>query len=49
MFEVDMLCDRVCLIDQGRLILLGTPAELKEQFGVDTLEEVFVKAVKKDE
>ena len=46
MFEVDMLCDRVGMIDQGNLILLGTPAELKERFGVDTLEEVFVKAVK---
>lgn len=46
MFEVDMLCDRVGLIDQGNLVLLGTPAELKEQFEVDTLEEVFVKAVK---
>lgn len=46
MFEVDMLCDRVGLIDQGNLILLGTPEELKERFGVDTFEEVFVKAVK---
>ena len=46
MFEVDMLCDRVGMIDQGNLILLGTPAELKEKFGVETLEEVFVKAVK---
>ena len=46
MFEVDMLCDRVGLIDQGNLVLLGTPEELKERFGVDTLEEVFVKAVK---
>lgn len=46
MFEVDMLCNRVGLLDQGKLILLGTPADLKKQFGVDTLEEVFVKAVK---
>ena len=46
MFEVDMLCDRVGLVDQGNLILLGTPAELKKQFNVETLEEVFVKAVK---
>ena len=46
MFEVDMLCDRVGLIDQGNLVLLGTPEELKERFSVDTLEEVFVKAVK---
>ena len=46
MFEVDMLCDRVGMIDQGNLILLGSPEELKEEYGVQTLEEVFVKAVK---
>jgi ABC-2 type transport system ATP-binding protein len=46
MFEVDMLCDRVGIMDQGNLILVGTPAELKERFEVETLEEVFVKAVK---
>ncbi len=46
MFEVEMLCNRVGIMDQGNLILLGTPAELKERFGVNTLEEVFVKAVK---
>ena len=46
MFEVEMLCDRVGILDQGNLILLGTPNELKEKFGVKTLEEVFVKAVK---
>lgn len=46
MFEVDMLCDRVGMIDQGNLILLGTPKDLKEQYGVETLEEVFVRAVK---
>ena len=31
MFEVDMLCDRVGMIDQGNLILLGTPEDLKRQ------------------
>jgi ABC-2 type transport system ATP-binding protein len=46
MFEVDMLCDRVGMIDQGNLIDVGTPAELKEKYGKDTLEEVFVAAVK---
>lgn len=46
MFEVDMLCDRVGLLDQGNLVLLGKPDDLKKQYGVDTLEEVFVKAVK---
>lgn len=46
MFEVDMLCDRVGMIDQGNLILLGTPEELKKEHGAETLEEVFVKAVR---
>jgi ABC-2 type transport system ATP-binding protein len=29
MFEADSLCDRVAVINQGRLIALGTPADLK--------------------
>jgi ABC-2 type transport system ATP-binding protein len=46
MFEVDMLCDRVGMIDQGNLIEVGTPEELKRKYGKETLEEVFVTAVK---
>jgi len=46
MFEVDMVCDRVGMVDQGNLIELGTPEELKQKYGKDTLEEVFVTAVK---
>ena len=46
MFEVDMLCDRIAMINKGEKILEGTPTELKERFGVQTVEEVFVKAVK---
>jgi ABC-2 type transport system ATP-binding protein len=46
MFEVDQLCDRIAMIDRGELILEGTPDELKKRFGVETVEEVFVKAVR---
>ena len=46
MFEVDMLCDRIALVNDGKIILEGVPKELKERFNVDTVEEVFVKAVK---
>ncbi len=46
MFEVDMLCDRVGMIDHGDIIDVGTPAELKEKYQKDTLEEVFVTAVR---
>jgi len=35
-------CDRVAVLDHGRLAALGTPAELKRATGVDSLEEVFL-------
>ncbi|NLL94661.1 MAG: ABC transporter ATP-binding protein [Thermoplasmatales archaeon] len=46
MFEVEMLCDRVGMIDDGRLVLEGRPSELMSRHGAKNLEEVFVKAVK---
>lgn len=46
MFEVDMLCDRVAMVNKGTVVLTGTPAELKEKYQAANLEEVFVKAVK---
>ena len=47
MFEVDQLCDRIGMIDTGKMILEGTPSELKNRFGVTTIEEVFMKAAVK--
>jgi len=35
-------CDRVAVLDRGRLVALGTPAELKRQAAVSSLEEVFL-------
>ncbi len=43
MEEAEELCDRVGVIDHGRLIALGTPAELKERHGAVDLEEVFIR------
>jgi len=45
MEEADQLSDRVAIIDQGRIVALGTPARLKAEHGEDekaTLEDVFV-------
>jgi ABC-2 type transport system ATP-binding protein len=36
-------CDRVSIMVAGRIAALGTPAELKERFGVATMDEVFVR------
>ncbi|MEM2879981.1 MAG: ABC transporter ATP-binding protein [Candidatus Bathyarchaeia archaeon] len=46
MLEVEHLCDRVALINKGRLVAEGSPQELKEKYGCSNLEEVFAKVVK---
>lgn len=37
-------CDKVGLIIEGQLFAYGSPFELKQQFSVETIEEVFLKA-----
>ncbi|MCX6650982.1 MAG: ABC transporter ATP-binding protein [Methanomassiliicoccales archaeon] len=46
MLEVELLCDRIALINDGRIMAEGTPAELKERYGANNIEEVFVTVVK---
>jgi ABC-2 type transport system ATP-binding protein len=40
--EVEALADRVGIIDNGKLIALGTPAELKQKHSAASLEDVFI-------
>ena len=40
MEEADQLCDRLAIIDHGRLLALGTPTELKASTGADTIVTV---------
>jgi ABC-2 type transport system ATP-binding protein len=35
-------CDRVAVLDQGRFAALGTPADLKREASVESLEDVFL-------
>lgn len=37
MEEADQLCDRVAIIDRGRLLVIGAPAELKRANGAGTV------------
>jgi len=45
MLEVEHLCDRVALLNKGKIVAEGKPQELKEKFGSANLEEVFAKVV----
>jgi ABC-2 type transport system ATP-binding protein len=38
---VERLCDRIAIINQGRLVAIGTPQELLEQSGEASLERAF--------
>ncbi|MGH3251704.1 MAG: ATP-binding cassette domain-containing protein [Trebonia sp.] len=35
--EADQLCDRVAIVDHGRVIALGRPDELKQRYSADTI------------
>ena len=43
--EVKELCDRVGILNEGRLIAIGRPSELEEKFRAANLEEVFMGLV----
>jgi ABC-2 type transport system ATP-binding protein len=43
MEEAQELCDRIGIIDHGKLIALGTPKDLIAKNNVKNLEEVFIK------
>ena len=45
MLEVELICDRIALINGGRVVELGTPEELKDKYSANNIEEVFVRAV----
>ena len=43
MLEVEYLCHRVALINQGIVVAQGSPDELKQEYGKPNLEEVFME------
>ncbi len=43
--EVSELCDRVGILNEGRLVAVGKPSELEEKFKAANLEEVFTGLV----
>jgi ABC-2 type transport system ATP-binding protein len=45
--EVDSLCDRIAVLNEGRVVFIGSPVSLREQQGESSLENAFLKCVKK--
>jgi ABC-2 type transport system ATP-binding protein len=44
--DMDEICDRVCVIHDGRQRFLGTPVELKTQMNEQSLERAFMAIIK---
>jgi ABC-2 type transport system ATP-binding protein len=45
MLEVEYLCNRVSLVNKGKLVVEGEPKSLKTKYNSENLEEVFAKVV----
>jgi ABC-2 type transport system ATP-binding protein len=46
MLEIEYLSDRVGIMHEGRLLHIGTPAELKARYDADNLERVFAEVAR---
>jgi len=44
MTEAEALADRVGILHEGVLLALDTPAEVRERYGAETLEDAFMAA-----
>ena len=45
MLEVELMCDRIALINDGKIVETGMPSELKRKYEASNIEEVFVRVV----
>ncbi|MGL4655709.1 MAG: ATP-binding cassette domain-containing protein [Sarcina sp.] len=45
MYEVEKLCDRVAIINKGKIVDVGTIQELKDKYNEQDLEELFIKLI----
>ena len=46
MLEVEFLCNRIALIDDGIIVEEGKPKDLMQKYKASNIEEVFTKVVK---
>nr|WP_304951775.1 ATP-binding cassette domain-containing protein [Sulfuracidifex tepidarius] len=45
MEEADMLCERIAIINKGKIVAIGSPEELKSKYGGDVIEVQFYGSV----
>jgi ABC-2 type transport system ATP-binding protein len=45
MLEVEHICDRIALINNGKIVAMGTSASLKKEYSAENIEEVFTQII----
>ncbi|MEQ1569363.1 MAG: ABC transporter ATP-binding protein [Myxococcota bacterium] len=45
--EASRICDRIGIVDQGKLLAIGTPAEWMERTGTSSFDDAFVAMVRR--
>lgn len=46
MRDIEQVCDRIVFLHEGRVVTQGTPAQVKEEFAKESLEDVFIQIVR---
>ncbi len=46
--EAETLCDRIAIMNKGRILALGTMPQLRDNFEADTLEDIFPAVIEAD-
>lgn len=43
--DVEVLCDRIAILHDGELVYMGSPAQCRETYAVDDLEQAYLRCV----
>jgi len=43
--DVELLCDRMAILGDGRILFLGTPERCRQRYSRDTLEQAFLECI----
>ena len=43
--DVEQLCDRVAILDRGRLLFTGTPSDCRARYDAGSLEQAFLRCI----
>ena len=45
--DIDEICDRIAVLNNGKIQFIGTPNELKDKYNINSLEKAFLKEIEK--